>query len=441
MICKICNSNIADGSLFCPVCGSKQEPASAFHTPMSSDLGWGVPGDLDAEQPAQPWNTPAPQETPQPHWSDATTVLNENPYQQPRTPYYAPVGYGQPDVSAPVTPCPQCGKNMARRPLGAQSCEFCGWNDFRPPYRAPEAPAPKPKSGKLIGVIAGAAVAVLVLIVVLVGVFTNWFGLTGPAMTVANAAKNTLTAENLTVEFTIDEGYESIEGTAYIDMDLDKRILNLLLELEVDGETGELVIYDEYLILHSEGYYQYMDISDELDEFFDACEQTGSGEIDWEEIFVEWDIDQDDDLERIIDFDKINDCLTAYAKKLNDPNWLKTYAGYSTDQKNGVTRYILEPELAVFLPASAVYFEDAFYDRDVYEDIMDETEDLEELDDELQIMVAFGVKSGKLVSVETEIEVYGEDATVEVTFSDIGSTKLDLDELADMLEEAKDSTK
>lgn len=446
MVCKMCNSNIADGSMFCPVCGSKQEPASAFHTPMSSDLGWGAPGDLDTEQPAQRWEMPVQQDTPAPYWSAAANTVDGYSYQKPDP---QPV---QPDPYS-GTRCPRCGAAMNP---GAVFCMSCGWSagyaanpvgDFGTDAAKPTdganftAGARKPVSGKVIGIIAGAAVALVVLAVLLIGVFTNWFGLTGPVMTVANATKNTLTAENLTVEFYVDTGYETVEGVAYIDMDMDQRVLNLLMELEVDNETGDLVIYDEYLILHSDGYYQYVDIGDQLDAFFDTYEKTGSSELDWEELLDEINPDAYEELEEIIDFDILNDCIAAYAKKLNDPNWLEKNAGYSTEKKDGATRYILEPELAVLVPESVAYFEDAFVDHDVYEDMMDEMEDLEEIDDELEIMVAFGVKGSNLVSLDADIEVEGEEVSVEITFSDIGKTQLDLDELADMLEDAKDSTK
>ena len=91
-----------------------------------------------------------------------------------------------------------------------------------------------------------------------------------------------------------------------------------------------------------------------------------------------------------------------------------------------------------FIPASVACMEDAFQDPDEFEDLMDEMDNLEDVSDEIAVMAAFGIKGGKLTALEVEMEIDGDELTVEAEFSDIGKTKLDPGDLEDLLDEAKD---
>ena len=403
MRCNHCNNTIDDRSTFCPYCGS--------------------------QQPVQQWQQPVQQN--QQYWGSAP-AYQQNPYQQPGYPENA---YQQP-AFAPQT-CPRCGSTMVP---GAQQCGYCGWSANPYPAQAPahgrKFTAPAGGQGKKIGILAGAAV-LLVLIVVLIGSFTNWFGMTGPVMTVANATQKTFEKGNFTVEFFAEMDYESIEGVAYVDMDMKKQTINLWMELEVDDEEGVLAIYDEYVILVSDGYYEYIDISEALDVFFDTYEKTGESELDWEDILDEIDPYVYDDMSEYVDFRALNQCIKAYTRQLNNAGWLKKNAGYSTKSDNGVKKHILDPDLEVFLPASVPFFEDAIKDPDTYQELLDAMDEIEDVADEVDIYAAFGVKGGKLVSIESEIEIDGEELTVEAYFSDIGKTKLDPEKLEDLLKNAK----
>ena len=374
MRCNHCNNIIDDGSLFCHYCGSRQDA------------------------PAQ-WQQPVQQE--QQYWGNASV------YQQPA---YQENSYQQPAYQ----------QNYYQQPAPNQKR-----------YAAPAG-----KRSATAGVIAGVAV-LLVLLVVVLGAFTNWFGLKGPLMTIASATRKTFAEGNFTVQFSAEVDYDSMEGVAYVDIDMKQETVNILMELEVDNEKGVLVIYDEYLILESDGDYEYTDISEQLDTFFDTYEKTGESELDWEDMLDEIDPYLYDEMEEYIDFDALNKCIETYAKQLNNAGWLKKNAGYSTQNKSGVKLHVLNPELDVFLSASVPFFETAVRNPDDYEELLDTMEDVEDVADEVEIWTVFGVKGGKLVSIEAELEVEGEEIVLEATFSDIGKTKLDLDELEDFLKDAK----
>ena len=391
MICSKCHNQIEDGSQFCLYCGSRQEPVS--------------------------------------QWPVEQNIWNETP---PAT------GYQQYQPVYAASRCPQCGNEMD---ANARFCGICGWNAAGtapavPQYQPYTAKAAKPGMNK--GMIIGIVAAALVLVVLVAGLITGWFGSSGPVMTIAKAAEKTLESGNFTVEFEMDDGYDRIDGVAWVDIDKKKRTVNVLMELEVDHEQGTLAIYDGYLILVSDGYYEYTDISDAIDEIFDAMEETDTSDPDWEELLDRIDPYLYRDMEEYIDFDKLNGCIKTYVKKLNSASWMKENAGYSTENKNGVKFHILEPEMDKFIPASVACMEDAFQDPDDFEDLMDEMDDLEDVSDEIAVMAAFGIKGGKLTALEVEMEIDGDELTVEAEFSDIGKTKLDPGDLEDLLDEAKD---
>ena len=72
-------------------------------------------------------------------------------------------------------------------------------------------------------------------------------------------------------------------------------------------------------------------------------------------------------------------------------------------------------------------------DEDEYEDMMDELDDLDK-DDYEKVKIEFSVKGGKLVGLM--LKSGGEK--INVTFSDIGKTDIDYDELDDMLDAAEE---
>lgn len=347
--------------------------------------------------------------------------------------------------------CPSCGSNLSASTPSPAPSTYDPQIDT--PYTEESVVPPvAPNKRKLpLGlIIVGAIVAVLAIVVV-VGLCTNWFGFYGPATKIALAAKNTVESGNFTVEMTTKNSYEGFYGTStsetefmlQIDLDVKKRELMMYGEQKSkdddDAYTSYLAIYDGYSItgykMDDYEYYSKNDISDELDEFFDAYEDTK--ELDWEELFDTISEATGTDLEDYLDVEAFEKCANAYTRKLNNDSWLKENAGYSSSKSKGVTYHEFKPNLYKFCTASLECFEDAFEDDDDYEEIMDGLKDFKSTLKEVDVEFVFGIKSNKLVEIEFKTESDSNALEVKLEFTDIGKTSIDEDELEDMLDKAE----
>lgn len=360
--------------------------------------------------------TPAPTEEPQ-QPPVAETIV-------PNTPTEAPVPQYQEPISAyntPVEPIPAYGG-----------------------YEMPVESEPvKPKKGKKLFVLIGAILTALVLVVVIAGLCTNWFGLSGPITQISSAAAKTLSQYNFSADYEVEAEGMSITGALYLDMDVDAEVVNAYLDATAEGETILLAIYDNYLIYGSEDNLTCKDISFYISAVCDTIDEKRLPNMSFDEA-----------LDMLIDFipnniqDEINDeyvelttlkklVKSFFNKKLNDAAWLKKNAGYSTSVSNGVKMHSFEPDAAEFLTASAEHFEDAFVDSSMYDELMDGIESIEEYSDNMEIYAGFGIKGGKLVQIEAEV-TYDESVIYAFCeFYDIGKTEVDEDLLEELLDEAE----
>lgn len=399
MKCTNCSSELTDGALFCPHCGKPVEPAAA--------------------QPEAPAYFYAPTDAPE----------------QARESFSAPVQEAAP-VDAPAPSMIFCGHCGNQVPANAEVCSACGL----PPTTVQTPPAPKKKSK--LGLWILAAVASLLVVVVIAGLCTNWFGINGPVAQIASAANKTLNAGSFTVDLNMvmesDSSYgdysREVEGTVQVILNPKDRELMMYAELESDDETAVMAIYDECVIFGAGEYFNKEDISDALDTFFDNYDSKK--ELDWEELLNSIDEDLYDEVSEVIDFDKLDKCLSAYAKDLNSEKWLKENAGYSSDKKNGVMLHQFKPKPYKFLNASLSCFEDAFEDDDDFDDLMDDLKDNRSEMNSVGLNLTFGVKSGKLSSFEMEMKQDSNTTKLELQFDKIGKTSIDESELQDLLDKA-----
>ena len=344
----------------------------------------------------------------------------------------------QPPVYEETAPlpnvCTNCGSIMDP---DAMFCNVCGQAQA-PAEEAPAEPAPKKKKKALPLILAG--IAGLLVIALIIGMCTSWFGLTGPAAQISRAAKKTLKAENFTVDFemTYDSYYstQTISGTASIAIDMEAKDLTLYADIDADDETGIVAIYDGFLITYSDGEYSYEDVSDEIEEIFKAYEEA-TGDRSWKDILGK---DAYNEAKEYINFDVLDGCLSKYIKKINSKKWLEQNAGYSTSKENGVKMHSFAPDIYTFASASLPFFETVFADHDDYEDAQDALEELEDIADNVDITFAIGTKGGKLACLEAAYEMGTYEITFEATFSNIGSTTFDTNELDDLLSDAKSHT-
>ena len=348
----------------------------------------------------------------------------------------APNGAAQPQQNNMFI-CPNCGRPV---PQGSAFCGTCGQR-----FAAPKAPAKKNYSAAAkktkLWIPAAAAVALILVVALVIGMFSS---LGGPLLKIGSAAKKTVDAGNFTADFEAEVDGEGVEGTLYADINVKKRTVSMYITLEMDGDEVIVGIYDGYAFIHYDGYYysysDCVDIEDQLDEIFDAYEESGKKDMselleDLEELIynMTW-----EELSDYVDMDVLEKCLKTYAKAASKEKWLKQNMGFSQSKKSGETLYTFEPELSEFLLASLPYFEEAFEDADMYEELMEDLEDYgDDLDDEFAMEVTIGVKSGYLSSMSGTVEVDGDEMEFTVKIYDVNKTKLDEAELADLLDDAK----
>lgn len=369
--------------------------------------------------------------------------------------------------------CPGCGTATPIAPPPTETAEPESFNSAEPiftadPVFSAELP-PKKSSIPLFAKII-AIVLCLAMTIGIAGFFTDWFGYYGPAAKISKAAIKTLGAKNYTIDIDLVREYEFYDsyndswntskytytGYLQVQMDIDKRELTVYGELENENGGLEIVaIYDGYSISYTEYsngdvWYSCEDISDQLDEIFDAYEENKKSikKLDWEELLssdaVEDAYGEDlyDEASEYINFKNLTKCLKKFSKKLNSTSWMKKNAGMTTSRENGMKVYTFNPDIAAFASASLPIFESAFEDSDDYEELEDSIEDLEDATEDANIEFKFGTKGGKLTMVSFDVtsesaEFYS-NTSCSFNFTNINKTKIDMDDLDDLLDEAQD---
>lgn len=288
------------------------------------------------------------------------------------------------------------------------------------------------------------AIAVVMVIVLVIGVLSVLQ--TGPLNTLVTAAKRTLDSGSFTVEMNISDGEYSQDYLIMMELDPEEEILNLYMETEyVDGGKSVIGIYDGYSFeKYTSGdyeYYYYTDISDGVEDFFEFYREnsepfdhvfdafnTASDRDDL--IFMLENLDDltDGALGDVMDIDMLADCLLEYKVQLNDEQWLEEFAGYQG-------KYIFEPDMYDFLDESIPYFESAFEDEDVYDELYGDMRDVRNELRDLDWTLEVSLESGDVVIFRMDTGY----AELEATFFDVGKTELDLDELDSLLEECMDN--
>lgn len=400
MFCTKCGAQVADGASFCTRCGA----------PVAGD-----------QQPAA-----APEAQASPAFQQEPTFVAPD-YSQ-----FVPPQAADPNQQA-AQQAPGCD----------QYDQTPNYNSYgqTPVYGEPPVPeAPRKKRTALF--LALGAVAVICVVAVVVGFLTNWFGYAGPLHQITKALNNTNEAQNMTIDMEFTIAGESFQGTIAVDMDRDNRELTMLATMEMYDQNITYAFYNNQMLVSMGDYCYAQDMSAEMEEMWDALDDTGAEisltDIDWEELAK--DMDVYDEIKEYIDFDELNQCVATYSHHLNSSSWLKENAGYS---KSGGSETVYQFDLPIvnFLSATAEDFAPAFKDSDDYASLKDQIKALEDQVDDFQMVMSIGVCDDLLSSFKVKISGIDEVDTidVELTFSKIGSTKIDTDALDELAQNAGES--
>lgn len=277
-------------------------------------------------------------------------------------------------------------------------------------------------------------------------------------VSLAEALKNTmkaLEAGNLTI--TVDGGIEATEenvpglvcgywipvsGQLQVMFDADSKDLTVYGKMMSEYEIGTVLIYDGWSV--SGGYYEddwyKEDISEDLEELF-AYDETEIDDLS--DLLDQLPEEVLEMLEEVLDTEKLVELLeTLVTEKFTDEQWVKEIYDYTVTTENEVTVHTIDLHWVTLIKQVLGHFEDAFVDQDDFEDLM---ESLEEGFEEVEIL-SFKVKliqTGDMITgIALEFEgdeegTYGK-AEITVTLSEIGTTTIDTQMLADILEELPD---
>ncbi len=275
-------------------------------------------------------------------------------------------------------------------------------------------------------------------------------------ISLSDALDNTvkaLEAGNLTI--TIDGGaevteetipglvagyYSPINGQLQIIVDPEEKDLTVYGKVMSDSEIQTVVVYDGWSVsggYYMDGWYKE-DISEDLEMLFT---ETDSGSL--EELLGEL---TEEDLEmigEIIDLEKLIELLkTLVTEKFADEQWIKDNFGYTVTTESGTTVHTFDLDIMAIVKMLLGHIEEAFVNPEDYEELMELLDeslaDLEDLDIKLKMIQTGDMITG--FALEFEGEVDGEYGKVEFTvaISEIGTTTIDTEKLAKIIEELPD---
>lgn len=317
--------------------------------------------------------------------------------------------------------CSNCGSSI---PDSASFCPSCGASTPAAPQEQYTVPPSRKKPGKKLVFLAA---GVLLLLAVVLFVVAHSTGSAGPASQIAQAAENTFTADSFAVDFDIQDMYSQGYKFGTLWISYDPKHQDLIL-------CGEGMSYSSYFGNEPFGFAFYNNtvIIGDFSEDYDESHEYMA--IAWDQIAEEWDYD---DLPEKYDFEKLEQCISSFIKKMDDEEWITNNAGYSFESDGSLTRYSFSPANPTrFATKIAPDFEDLFLEQADYEEWLHDLPD--ELDELIDIDVIFEVKEKELVSTYLSVLSDGGDVfmTFEFTFYDIGSkeSKAQIEKIIDIYE-------
>lgn len=295
----------------------------------------------------------------------------------------------------------------------------------------------KKRSSKVWIWVVGGLVAVL-LIALVVGLATDWFGLYGPLTKIALGAKNLADGKSATATFSASaSGDIQIDGALQWRWDPEQRELAADLQFRLNDQDYRYGIVDKCVVFRNDrGKAKCVDISKELDQFFDAME----GESDLDESLEELleTVFKAAGIHKQIDSAEAVKCLKSGFFRWNRTDWLEDNAGYTLKKKDDIAVHCLEPKTGKLLLELVQQFEPAFNRRSDYLDVASGLRELRtQLNEDYSVSLALGLRKGTLVLLDGNVDWKGTAVSFQIRFDNIGTTKVDTASLREIKNEAK----
>lgn len=419
MICEKCGNPVADNSKFCTVCGAammQEAPA------VQSESFFCAAPDLSAPKAEQ-----AAAEQTVTVFADAVPEMPEEE---------APVVLAEEDFFS------QSGAENASAPVPVMQVVPAKEQEIAPTIEATPACAPaeaapaKEKKSHAGLIIAVAAAAVIVLGVLIAGLLTNWFRPAkkhGPMDEIKAVCEATFPEDctNGTANVCLKFGGMKFDIPVQFDIDRENPEESAAIaDINILGQSMTVGFYQSKVILSANGYVAAEEIGGEMPSLDIGAMKTKDGKYDTESYFRETlDEDEFEAIAEETDFDELDKALQELEDDFNDKAWLEEFCGYSREKEDDTVTYIFRPTpelsgeiMRIFSPA---------YKGE---------EPLEAADFELPLEeIRIVAVKGKLDRIGVDLEVEGQSMALEISFDNLGNTKVDRDALSDLLDEAEEN--
>ncbi len=431
MICTNCNHECDDKYSFCPNCGYNIKIASQasnehapFPDPASEEVGR-VPQANNAFQNG--------------------ASCNEEPY-----------------VENERSPSPENAANLS--PQSELS------NSQQDTDQTPQVFTKRKKSKKPYIV---ALTSILLVIAITVASAIVFDMKRSPLEKIAKAVINTYEAGSLSSDFEFSQinnyeggkiGESTIKGSLEAQWDREEREITFYLEFQIDDNSEYIVaLYDEKIIYYekyryisgdTKEQYSVTDISDTLDDFFDAVEDNQETFKDVEPfseeffdlLFSEMDDGDDayDKFKDVFHVEKIQECFENISALFMDESWLEENLGFETYKDDGIKYYSFSPKFEKIVKSLGDEVEPIFKDEDYYNNLYESlVAGAETIDKEISDLTYYtGIKGGKIASIGlNSADENNDEISCTITFSDVGKTTIDNSKLEQFLTKAKEYEK
>lgn len=278
---------------------------------------------------------------------------------------------------------------------------------------------------------AGLAAALITVILALC------LGGNGPVKQLKSAAAKTFLAKNFTAMFELDVEGSTTAGLINAAIDPEARKLDVYMELNTLSDDYICGIYEgTFLVYDTHNNVQTVDISPRINAFFDVLVEKDT--TDWSLLLNADGLDLHSVIGQHFDFELLLDSLATWLDTLNQADWAEANAGYQKYREDGVTKHSFTPDPYVLLTQSLPIFEYTFLHKTDYSNLLTYTDNAKFLLKDGKLDLIFGVKGGKLVSCDLDLQYHNTEIHGTCSFIGIGSTIVDTDTIAYYINSAKE---